>query len=96
MNCKEYQDDLKRRAQNDEAARKTQQFLEVTNWFSNAEKSGLSITERNICRKSSTIIGEAQAQTPSVRWTLHESRGGGDFITSFSCGTETSQYVHDL
>ena len=29
MNCKEYQDDLKRRAQNDEAARKTQQFLEV-------------------------------------------------------------------
>jgi len=28
MNCKEYQDDLKRRAQNDEAARQTQQFLE--------------------------------------------------------------------
>ena len=31
MNCKEYQDDLKRRAQNDEAARQTQQFLEVHN-----------------------------------------------------------------
>ena len=31
MNCKEYQDDLKRRAQNDEAARQTQQFLEVNN-----------------------------------------------------------------
>ena len=31
MNCKEYQDDLKRRAQNDDAARQTQQFLEVNN-----------------------------------------------------------------
>ena len=31
MNCKEYQDDLKRRAQNDEAAKQTQQFLEVNN-----------------------------------------------------------------
>ena len=29
MNCKEYQDDLKRRAENDVAARKTQKFLEV-------------------------------------------------------------------
>jgi len=29
MNCKEYQDDLKRRAQNDEAAKKTQEYLEV-------------------------------------------------------------------
>lgn len=28
MNCKEYQDDLKRRAQNDEAAKKTQEYLE--------------------------------------------------------------------
>lgn len=35
MNCKEYQDDLKRRAQNDEAARQTQQFLEV-----NSKKKG--------------------------------------------------------
>ena len=29
MNCKEYQDDLKRRAHNDQAARKTKEFLEV-------------------------------------------------------------------
>ena len=29
MNCKEYQEDLKRRATNDDAARKTQQALEV-------------------------------------------------------------------
>jgi hypothetical protein len=33
MNCKEYQEDLKRRAQNDEAANQTQQFLEVSNSF---------------------------------------------------------------
>lgn len=32
MNCREYQDDLKRRAQNDEAAKQTQQFLEVKLW----------------------------------------------------------------
>lgn len=29
MNCKEYQDDVKRRSENDEAAKKTQKFLEV-------------------------------------------------------------------
>ncbi len=29
VNCKEYQDDLKRNAANDEAARKTQEYLEV-------------------------------------------------------------------
>ena len=29
MNCKQYQDDIKRRAANDDAARKTQEALEV-------------------------------------------------------------------
>lgn len=29
VNCKEYQDDLKRNAANDEAAKKTQEYLEV-------------------------------------------------------------------
>ena len=29
MNCQEYQDDLKRKANNDEAEKKTQEMLEV-------------------------------------------------------------------
>ena len=33
--CKEYQEDLRIRAENDVAAKKTQQMLEVSNWFIN-------------------------------------------------------------
>ena len=43
VNCKEYQDDLKRNAANDEAARKTQEYLEVGGVVAVFEKGGKKI-----------------------------------------------------
>lgn len=47
MNCREYQDDLKRRAQNDEAAKQTQQFLEVS--YKRLQRGGIFTLTNRLC-----------------------------------------------
>ena len=57
MNCKEYQDDLKRRAQNDDAARQTQQFLEVNNKLQGTEERHSALRPANRAIRVQALAG---------------------------------------
>ena len=63
VNCKEYQDDLKRNAANDEAARKTKEYLEV---------GGLMIEKGRVDAR------DVRLEQGSGRGTEMERRGCGD------------------
>lgn len=75
MNCKDYQDDLRIRAENDEAAKKTKQMLEVCKTHCTVQCLGVSAW--SVCNIDGSFM---EASLRSTTWVVMVVvLGDGDF-----------------